>query len=313
MIIQIRLMIIQIIVLLALFLVPQFSLPLSAQTVDKILAVVNGEIITQSDVKRVLATFEAELKAQDNLPGDLGQKLKQARGNIINQMVEEKLILSVARRYGIEIEEQLVDRRIEQIRRDFSSEEQFEQALGVQGLSPRDLRTRFYDQELMKKAVDYFVNARIKINPQKLHEYYQAHQAELLKPQRARVESLLFKVAEDVSDRQALEQAQRTLKEIKKGADFKDAQELGFIEQGQLIQEIDEAIFSLNPGEFTDVIKTQSGYRIFRVIEKIPAQPFTFSQAQEFIGQILEQQQFAQIFRDWLKELKEEADIRYCD
>jgi parvulin-like peptidyl-prolyl isomerase len=300
-------------ILLVLFLLLLFTTPLSAQTVDKILAVVNGEIITQSDVQRLLATIEAELKAADHLPEDLERKLEQVRGNIINQMVEEKLVLSAARRYGIKIEEQLVDARIEQIRRNFPDEEAFEQALEIQGLSLHDLRTRFHDQELMKKAVDYFVRAKIKIHPQKLQQYYQEHQAQLIQPQRARLESLLFKAEDGTSESLALEQAEQALSEIKKGADLKDAQELGFIEQGQLIQEIDEAVFSLNPGEFTDVIKTESGYRIFRVIERMPAQPLTFSQAQKFIGQILEQQQFTQIFKEWLQELKEEADIRYCD
>jgi parvulin-like peptidyl-prolyl isomerase len=296
--------------------------PLFAQTVDKIIAVVDNEIITQTDVDRVLATVETTNGAGDQDLSQLGQDLKQIRENVINQMVEEKLILNEAKKLDIKVDEAKIDAHIEKIKQNFSNAKDFEMALANQGLTIKDLRDRFHNQEIMKIAVDYFVRSKIDIDPQEIKQFYQSQKNILMHPEKARVSSILIKIDRKQNEYQALKKAKEVLERLNSGEQFTElvkayseganvatGGDLGIIEKGQLIKEIDQAIFSLQPGEFTDVIKTQSGYRIFKLEEKITPSPLTFSEAQEKIRQILFKQKFTEIFTNWIKQLKQEADI----
>jgi peptidyl-prolyl cis-trans isomerase SurA len=296
--------------------------PLFAQTVDKIIAVVDNEIITQTDVDRVLATVEAAKGASGQDLSQLEQDLKKIRENVINQMIEEKLILSEAKKLDIKVDETKIDARIEKIKQSFSSAEEFEMALATQGLTIKDLRDRFHDQEIMRVAVDYFVRSKIDIDPQEIKQFYQSRKNMLMHPEKARVRSILIKIDRKQNEYQALQKAKEVLERLNMGEQFielaRDYSQganaaaggaLGIIEKGQLIKEIDQAIFSLQPGEFTDVIKTQSGYRIFKLEEKIAPSPLTFSEAQEKIRRILYKQRFAELFANWIEQLKQNADI----
>jgi len=242
--------------------------------------------------------------------------------NIIEQMVEEKLILSEAKKFDIEIEQDKIEAHIEQIKESFPSEEDFEQALEAQDLTLKDLRDRFHNQEIMKKAVDYFVRFEIKIDPKEIRLFFESHQEEFLQPQKARVKNIFIRMDESGNEEETLETAKMVLERLRRGDDFEelaksysqgasaeDGGDMGFIEKGQLIKEIDEAIFSLLPGEFTDVIKTPSGYRIFKVEEKRPQKQLSFSEVQDSIENILYGEKFTQAFKEWMDELRQNAYI----
>lgn len=296
--------------------------PLLAQTIDRIIAVVNEEIITQADVDKVLAAIEAEYKSVYPDPQQLEQRLKEVKENIIKQMIEEKLILSEAKKLGLSVADEIVQGRIEQLKENFSSVQEFEAALAVEGLTLKELRDRFNEQEIMKKAVEYFVRSKVKIGLAEIKQYYQVHQKEIVRPERVKAKSIFIRADEPSDQFEALEKMKIIFERLKRGEDFaalakecsqgamaEEGGDLGFIEKGQLMQEIDEAIFALNPGEFTHVLKAPHGYRIFKVIEKEPAEPLSFSEVQDLIKDMLYKQEFAETFKRWIDELKQSSYI----
>ena len=316
-----------------------FIQPLSAQTaddstpltidpersrrVDEIVAIVNDEVITQTDLDRVLATIETEYRTIYPDSREFTQKLKLAKENIVNQMLEEKLVLCEAKKLDIKLDESRIDAQIEQIKENFAGEEEFERALEAQGLRPKDLRDRFRGQEIMKKAVDYFVRSKINIDPIEIKDFFKSQEAELVQPERAHLASILIRADGPDDEYKALRRAKGVLVRLRKGENFEElaksysqgamAGEGGdsgfFVEKGELIEEIDEAVFKLTAGEFTDVIKTHQGYRIFKVVKKEPAKPLTFSEAQDIIRQILYRKKFTEAFKEWIEKLKENAYI----
>jgi len=282
---------------------------LAGISIDKIVAIVNDKAITQSDINRVLGALEAEYGSLYSDPQEATEKLKSIKENIVNQMVDEKLVLSEAERYEIKADESAIEARIEKIREGFFSEEDLQAALLAQGLTLGDLRERFRDQEIMKTAVDYFIRSKIKVDPIEIKQFYQAHQEELLHPERAKVLTILIRVGESGSERQALQAAKKVLTRLRKGEELEEESSLGFVERGELIAEIDQAIFGLEPGECSNPIKTEQGYRIFKIEEKEPARPLDFREAQDVIRDILYAEEFARGFRKWMDELKKDAYI----
>lgn len=288
-----------------------FMQSLAAETIDRIVAVVNNEVIAQTDVDRVLATIETEYKILYPDPEEFSEKFLQAKENVVNQMLEEKLILCETKKYDIKIDESMIDARIEQIKQTFPSEEAFEWAIEQQGLTLKDLRDRFSAQETMKKAVDYFVRSKIKIDPIEIEKFYQSHKSELMRPQKAHVKSIFIQKDEGQSEYAALQKAKGILERLKNGETFEELERnLGIVQQGQLIKEIDDAIFSLQIGEFSDVIKSPQGYRIFKVDKKEPAEPLDFSESQDIIREFLYREKFVELFREWVGELKQSAYIK---
>ena len=298
------------------------EVPDSVQTIDKIVAVVNGEVITQMDLLRALAAIEAELRTTYADPEELAEKLTSIKKNIIKQMIEEKLILSEAKKFDLQADHEKIDARLEQLRATFPSAKEFDQALESQDLTLKDLQDRFRDQEIMKKTVDYFVRSQIKVDPKELEEHYELHKSELMRPEEVLLKSILIAADNEQEEYAALQKAKTVLERLRRGDNFADlvseysqgvtvqgGGNSGWFKKGQLMEEIDEAIFNLEPGEFTEVIRTPQGYRIFLLEEKRPKQLTPFSEAQDIINNILYNQKFAEVFSGWIEKLKQDADI----
>ncbi len=297
---------------LLLLLLFAFSRPAQALTIDKIVAVVNNEVILQSDVSQVLAAVRAEFKSKGMSAEESGEQFSQIKKNIINQMVEEKLILSEAKRFDIKVKEELIDARINEMKAGLPNPAYFDLLLAEQDITLKQLRSRFYDQEIMKQAVDYFVRAKIKVDPNEIREYYQQYRDNFFTPEEASVKSFLVKVSDFTDQAQALAYAQSALERLKNSeqVDKVTESDLGVVTKGQMLAEVDKAIFSLSEGGFSGVVKTPQGYRIFKLEKKHPRRLLSFLQAQDKIREMLYKERFSQRFKEWLDQLKQEANIQ---
>jgi peptidyl-prolyl cis-trans isomerase D len=123
------------------------------------------------------------------------------------------------------------------------------------------------------------------VSDQQVQQYYQSHQKDYQVPEEVKVRHILIKVdkgADPKVDAAAKQKAEDLLKKIKAGADFaalakansddpgskEQGGELGMIQRGVTVPEFEKAAFGLEPGQVSDVIKTQFGYHIIKVEEK---------------------------------------------
>ncbi len=123
------------------------------------------------------------------------------------------------------------------------------------------------------------------VTDQQVQDYYQAHQKDYQVPEEVKVRHILIKVAPNAdakADAAAKEKAEALLKQIEGGADFaalakansddpgsKDAGgELGMIQRGVTVPPFEQAAFSQQPGQISDLVKTQFGYHIIQTEEK---------------------------------------------
>jgi peptidyl-prolyl cis-trans isomerase D len=123
------------------------------------------------------------------------------------------------------------------------------------------------------------------VSDQQVQQYYQGHQKDYQVPEEVKVRHILIKVdagADPKVDAAAKQKAEDLLKQIKGGADFaalakansddpgskEQGGELGMIQRGVTVPAFEKAAFGLEPGQISDVIKTQFGYHIIKVEEK---------------------------------------------
>ena len=294
-----------------------------SETFDKIVAVVNDEVITQSEIDEALKPVYTQYKSTYSKE-ELIQKLNQAREDILNQLIEEKLILQQAKKEEIEVSDEEIEEKLTQVKSQFPDEDTFRQVLDSQNLTISDLKQRYKEQIMIKKLINKEVRAKIKVSPLEVFRYYKQHQEEFRIPPKVRVQTILIrkddKMSEDYSDPQ--KRIEEIKKKLQEGADFSklareysqdssaiNGGDMGYIEKGEMMKEIDEVLFSLNEGQVSDIIETHVGFHIFKINDKKESTIKSFEEVRVEIENMLFQKKAEVRYTEWLKTLKENAYI----
>ena len=297
--------------------------PLFAEVIDKIAIVVNSEIVTQGEIDRMLEPIYEQYRTQ--YTGNvLIKKLDEARQKIIEQLIEDRLILSEARRLNIEIDDKDIDDKVNDAVKRFGSMENFEKLLIQQHIAMRDLRMRYREQLMIRKAIDQKVGAKIQISPTEISDYYNKHPAEFVRPQTMKLRNILIRPREDLSPEKALELANQISKKLKEGGDFSElakrfsegpgAAEGGLMEDvknADLMPGIEKALSTLKEGDTSSVIQTNAGYHIFKIEEKKSAGTFTLFEVRRDVEDIIFRKKMHEKVELWLQGLKKNAYIAF--
>jgi peptidyl-prolyl cis-trans isomerase D len=162
------------------------------------------------------------------------------------------------------------------------------------------------------------------VSSQQVEQYYQGHQKDFQVPDEVKVSHILIKVAtgaDQKTDAAAKQKAEDLLKQIKGGADFaalakansddpgskEQGGELGMIQRGVTVPAFEKAAFSLQPGQISDVVKTQFGYHILKVEEKQTAHLKPLEEVKAQILATLTRQQEANQQASYAQQLATEA------
>lgn len=294
-----------------------------AVVVDKIVVVVNTEVITQGEIDQMMVPVYQHYKEmfQGN---DLIRKLDEARQMILGQLIEEKLILSQAKKMAIEVDEKEVAERIDEAEKRLGSREMLERALADQRMTLKDLKQKYRNQIMSKKLVDQKVGSKIFITPVDVSEYYREHPEEFVQPESVRVRCILIKPKPNLSDDDAAELANKVLAQIRSGTDFGDLAgtysdgpgtaeggNMGLKKRGDLLPAIENIVFGLNAGDTSEVVKTDLGYFIFRIDEKTASKAMAFSEARRNIEDAIFRERAKEKMRGWIEDMKKNAYIAF--
>ncbi len=254
-----------------------FSANAQAATINKFMAIVNDEVITQQDVDQLLSVLYAQY-SQEYKGDELLQKMEGVKKDILNQIIEDKLVLSRAKELGIKVTESEINERLDYIKKGFPSEDEFYKTLETQGITIANLKDRYRDQVMMKKLVDHEVKSRISVLPSEVSDYYERHRNQLREGDKYRVKNILIKAKDEISFELAKIEMDNVYAKLKEGANFDDLAmqyskgpnaekggDMGYIEKGQMLEALDSAIFKLKPGEFSEPVKSEIGYHVFKV------------------------------------------------
>ncbi len=292
----------------------------SAEVVERILAVVNDEIVTEQDLEFVMAPVVAQYRTAYT-GQELQEKIKEARAEFLNKVIEDKLILSEAKRRQVILKDAEVDDMMAEVRNKFPSKEVFLKTLEEQGLTEKKLWNRFRDQLITQKLVAYEVKSRVSVSPGEVVDYYKAHPQTFLQGDRVRLQQILVRIgsrseeeaktfAESIvmqlNEGKLFEELAKTYSE---GSEAKEGGEMGWVEQGQLVGAIDEKIFAMSQGQITPPIQTSLGFHIFKVIERQASSEKPLDQVRDKIQEIIFKEKLGNRLQDWIKNLKKNAYI----
>jgi len=283
----------------------------SAQMADRIIAVVNSEVITLSELKAEAEPEEKRLQERYHGP-DLQKRLQQLEYITLTRLIERKLQVQTAAAKGIEASEADVQQAIKEMK---NQREKFDENNPVQ-------KKALKDQLTLMRVVEREVRGSVMVLEPEMRKYYETHQVRFSLPEEYRLSQILFLQRSTEDPREFRTRAAEVSDKLKKGSEFADMAykfsagaeasrggNLGFVRQGELLPEIEQVLAQLQPGQFTPPIETSQGLHIIRLDEKKPSQYRPFAEVKGEIQSLVYQQKSEDFYQTWIGNLKNKAYI----
>ncbi len=285
------------------------------EVVDGVAAVVNGEVVTYSQVRGLVAPREKLLRAQFD-GEELTKKIKEVRSAALQDLIDRQLIIQSFKKENFQIPDHFVEERIHEIlKQDFGGDRNtFVKTLEAQNFTMGE----FKKMETEKIIVQAMRSKNVKLNliasPAKVEEYYKAHRDEFTS--KAQIKLRLIMIPSHASDGNAAAQkamADEILGKLVNGAEFERMAQLYSEDSTQrktLAAPLEKAAFSLEPGKISNIIEFGGNYYILKVEDKHGGDTKSLADARADIEKKLIQQEAQNLQERWLTSLRSKAYIK---
>jgi peptidyl-prolyl cis-trans isomerase SurA len=260
----------------------------SAETIDGIAAIVGGDIVLLSELEQqsFLAATQAEIDPSDTV------KVHQLRQDVLDRLIDEKVVLQEAARQAITIPDSEVTRNaqqaLENVRRRFPSDDAYRKELAAEGITESDLLDRYKKdvnrQLLAQRLILREIGNKVEVTDKDITDYYEKNKSQL--PQRPATAHLaqlvvLPTASQEIEDA-AREKALALLQRLQGGADFatfarqysadsttaRNGGDLGWFGRGEMDRAFENVVFGIDAGKIGGPVRTRFGYHLVKVEEK---------------------------------------------
>ncbi len=280
---------------LSLFLFPAVGLSFT----DRIIAIVNKEVITWSDLEHEIQDEYKRLKAKFH-GEELERRYRQKQREVLNHLIEDRLQIQEAKAKGLDV-----------------TQEEIDAALRRTPLPPTQTEEEFSHQMLLKKLFDFEVRRNVVVEEEELRRYYDANPTLFLNPPQYRLKQILFAGKEEFERERAKKKAQAiyaawkpdTVLEDLASQHFAQISELGWVQENELLDPLAQVVKDLVPGQLSPPIETLLGFHLLVVEDIQKPQPVPFENVEREIRGTLMKQRSDEAYRTWLADLKHKAFI----
>ena len=285
------------------------AVPSLAEVVDRIVASIDGEPITQS---------ELELYVSEHGASTLPVR------EVLTALVTEQLFDKEVKARGIRIRSEDVDQYISGIKmRRGLDDAEFERVLGERGLTVERYRKNVQAELEKAELINREIRGRVSVSPEEVRRHYDTHADDYSLAERVRIRMIMIPVPPDASPGEVA-QAEMVIRvlhaRIQAGEDFAElargysggpgAQEggyLGAFERGQMVEPLEEAAFRLKAGMFSDPIRSAGGFHLLKVEEREGSVEQPFAAVADRIRDELYEDALQRRYERWISEDLHEA------
>lgn len=288
-----------------------------AETANRILAVVNDDIITETEFVRYL---DAAMDGQD-ASGNANEL--QVQQEVLRRLIQQRLIIQEAKRAGIVIGPEEIAGRIDEMIQRAGSRETFDALLAEQGLTREQLKDQVREQLLVDRIIDAKVKSTISVSPQDVAKEIELNPELAKTGDRIRAGHILIRVDSQRSEADAGALAERIAAELASGAEFaalakqhsqdshaEGGGDMGWVAQGELMPELDAVLFALEPGAVSAPVKTRLGFHLLKAEERRSASSLNVMEAHAEVYHMIFQRRYQEALNRWLRDLAERAFVQ---
>ena len=292
------------------------------EIVEAIVAVVNDEVITLSQYKAAHEELLQSLRAQ--LQGEEFRKQYESlRKDILENMIVGALLLQEAKKQGINVNEQ-VKMAIQKIKEDYNlqTDEDLRRELAQQGMDLESFRKRMEEDILKQNIIFSEVGRSLVVDDTDVVNYYKQHPDEFTVPLEYTL-SAIHLSTEGKSEEEFLAKKKEIDEKIAAGEDFaslageysegpeKESQgDLGSFKEGELAENLRQAVEDLKEGETTSWIEISNGWYLLKMRERKESHLQTFEEARKTIEEKLYQEQQDKKFKEFMTKLRERSFVK---
>lgn len=285
-----------------------------------VVAKVNGVDLLKSDLEKIYAMLSAQAKMSGEAKSDK-EVIEVALGELLNM---EVLKQESASRNIVPSSED-IEKEMKTILANFPDEAAFEATLKDKGLTIEEVKKGITDQISVQKMLEKEVESKVSISAAEIKKFYADNPDYFKTKDSVKASHILIKAEENADEKTVAEARKKIdaiLAELKKGGDFaKIAQEksegpsgpkggdLGYFGKGQMVKPFEEAVYKLKVGEVSDVVKTQFGFHVIKLVDIKKAGATPLSEVEESIKMFLKRQKGEEVFREFVAKLRSSASI----
>jgi peptidyl-prolyl cis-trans isomerase SurA len=305
------------------------SLGTAAELVDRIIAYVNDDIITLSELNERTNALVAS-RQQNPFLREQELSLEEMRRNMLNRLIDERLASQEISRLKISVSEEAVDREIARILKENRlTQETLEAELRKEERTITDLRQQIKVGLEQRKLVSREVQSKTVITDEIVEAYYQSNMKDFQVKERWRIQDIYLPYyPDDTPEERARlrDLAQEILKRVRAGVDFgllaknysqgpgaEEGGDMGYFAPGELEPVLEAAVENLKAGEVSPDIETTIGIHIIKVTEVDRAPPKALDEVRENIRNLLYGREVDFRYREWLSSLRERSYVRIVD
>lgn len=306
------------------------TLHAAEEVVNGIAAVVNGDVVTFSQVRELCGARERSA-AEIYQGAELEKKIKEMRKEAVKDLIDRSLILQEFKKKEFNIPSYIIDDSVQRIiRQEFGGDRTaFVRTLQAQGYTMARFRDVEKDKMIVQAMRQSKVSDTVIVSPVKIREYYNRNQAAYSTPEQVKLRMIVLReggAGSDAStDSAASKQAMagELREKLAGGAEFDRLAQMysedstseaggdwGWIERRTLNEDLAKVAFSLKPGEISQVVPLDNAYYILMVEARKPATTKPLSEVQPDIVQKLIEEEKLKAQERWLQTLRDKAYIK---
>ena len=297
----------------------------AAESVDGIAAVVNGDIITYSEVRDVVEPREKLLRSQYS-GQELIDKIKEARRAALQDLIDRQLIIQDFNKEKFQIPPHFIDEHVDTtIRESFGGDRNtFIKTLQAQNYTLSKFRDLERDKIIVQAWRAKNVKSNLFVAPNKITEYYAQHKKEFSSKEEVKLRMIMIP-GQGNSGNSAAQKAmvEEIRAKIITGADFDRMAQMysqdatrdlggdwGWIDRKTLSEPLSNAAFGLKPGEVSQVVEVSGNYYLLKVEGRHDAIVRSLKEVRADIEKKLQQEEAQRLQEHWLAGLRAKAYIK---
>ncbi|MFN0169904.1 MAG: peptidylprolyl isomerase [Bryobacteraceae bacterium] len=294
------------------------------QVVEQIIAKVNGDIITRSDIERTRESLIAELRERRVPATQVTQLLKDRENTALRDEIDRLLLVQKGKELSINVDPEITRQLAEiQLNAKISDTDKFHQYIRENsGMTFEDFKAQMKNQRLTQRVIQQEVGSRINIPKTELQKYYEEHKAEFIRKEQVFLREIFLSIeGKKPAEIAAIEKKANTLvARARKGEKFtelardnsdsesaKNFGEIGWFKKGELRADVEKLVFAEKRGFVSDPIKTDRGFLIIRLEERHETGQAAFAEVENEVMERLYTPRMEPRVREYLTKLREDA------
>lgn len=297
----------------------------AAQLVEAIVIRVGDRIVTRAQYLKRLHDGYNEI-VQTSQPTDVAAKEAEFRKGLTNDLISELLIKDRADRLGLTVSGEEIKDAIDKLKQQYglATDAQFNDSLMKSGLTRADMEARLRDTILMNKVFARELRGREELTDKELRERYDREKERYRLPERARLrEIVILKPDNPTALEQARQKVQQIADEARGATDFallakttsqaptKDkGGDLGEVTKGELLPELDKAVFNSPAGAVIGPIDAKTAWHILKVEQRLPSEVPAFESIKDKLRKDASDDAWQRDYKAYIERLRKDAFIQ---